>query len=111
MVATEPATEWQAAAPQQPASHDGAPFELNIAVLVSVLIHILGLVILAMVALLKPHKPSTVPIFELVQLEKPQLRPLVPKELPPPEPPPPEPEPVKEPEAPKLTPKPTKAVN
>jgi periplasmic protein TonB len=51
-----------------------------------------------------------VPVFELVNLEKPKLRPLTPKVLPPPEPPPPEPEPVAPPEAPKLTPKPTKAV-
>jgi periplasmic protein TonB len=82
---------------------------MNVAVLVSVLIHLLALVVLAMIAVLKPRRPSEVPIFELVSLEKPKLRPLTPKVQPPPEPPPPPPEPVKEPEAPKLTPKPTKA--
>lgn len=93
------------------ASHEG-PFDLNVAVLVSVLIHLFALIVLAMAAMLKPHRPSTVPIFELVNVEQPKLRPLEPKTLPPPEPPPPPPpEPVKAPEAPKLTPKPTKAVN
>jgi len=81
---------------------------LNVAVLVSVLIHLLALVILAMSALLKPHRASVVPVFELVNLQKPKLRPLQPKVLPPPEPPPPEPEPVRPPEAPMLTPTPTK---
>jgi len=52
-----------------------------------------------------------VPVFELVNLEPPKLRPLTPKVQPPPEPPKPEPEPPPPPpEAPKLTPKPTKAV-
>jgi protein TonB len=115
MVSTQQATE----TPQPPSGGPAAPgkpklegpFDLNVAVLVSVLIHLLALIILAMTALLKPHRPSVVPVFELVSLEKPKLRPIEPKVQPPPEPPPPEPEPVKQPEAPKLTPKPTKAVS
>lgn len=61
-------------------------------------------------ALLAPHRPSAVPVFELVSMEKPKLRPLQPKVQPPPEPPPPEPEEVRPPEATKLTPTPTNAV-
>lgn len=86
------------------------PIQSNIGILVSFLLHALAILFLGMTALLAPKRPSTVPVFELVSLEKPKLRPLTPKAPPPPEPPPPEPEPVKPPEAPKLTPKPDKAV-
>jgi TonB family protein len=86
------------------------PLTQNIAVLISVLAHAFAILGFGISALMAPHRPSAVPVFELVNLEKPKLRPLTPKRLPPPEPPPPEPEPVKAPEAPKLTPKPTKAV-
>lgn len=86
------------------------PIKANLGILISFLIHALGLIILGMSALLAPKRPSVVPVFELVNLEKPKLRPLVPKAPPPPEPPPPEPEPIKPPDAPKLTPKPEKAV-
>ena len=86
------------------------PVNSNISILVSFLIHALGLIVLGLSALLSPKRPSTVPVFELVNLEKPKLRPLVPKTVKPPEPPPPEPEPVKPPEAPKLVTKPEKAV-
>lgn len=106
MVTTQQATE-SPKAPQAEASAEG-PFGVNVAVLVSVLIHLLGLVILAMSALLKPHRASVVPVFELVNLEQPKLRPLEPKVQPPPKPEPPPPEPVRQPQAPKLTPKPTK---
>jgi protein TonB len=108
MAATPQATESPTAAPPRPSAE--GPFDLNVAVLVSVLIHLLALIVLAMTALLKPHRTSVVPVFELVNLEKPKLRPIEPKVIPPPEPPPPPPEPVRAPEAPKLTPKPTKAV-
>jgi TonB family protein len=86
------------------------PLSENIAILISVLVHGLGLLFIGLSALMAPHRPSEVPVFELVNLEKPKLRPLTPKVQPPPEPPPPEPEPVRPPEAPKLTPTPTKAV-
>lgn len=86
------------------------PIQSNIGILVSFLLHALAILFLGMTALLAPKRPSTVPVFELVSLEKPKLRPLTPKTVKPPEPPPPEPEPVKPPEAPKLTPKPDKAV-
>lgn len=94
-------------APQGAGDH---PIDSKVSFLVSFLIHALGIVALGLSALLAPKRPSTVPIFELVSLEKPKLRPLKPKTLKPPEPPPPEPEPVKPPEAPKLTTKPDKAV-
>jgi periplasmic protein TonB len=74
----------------------------------SVGIHVLGLVGLLAFGLLAPKKVSTVPVFELVNLSPPKLRPLRPKTVKPPEPPPPEP--VRAPEAPKLTTQPTKAV-
>lgn len=86
------------------------PLKANLGILISCLLHALGIIILGMSALLAPKRPSVVPVFELVNLEKPKLRPLRPKTVKPPEPPPPEPEPVKPPEAPKLTPKPEKAV-
>ncbi|MDB5048847.1 MAG: hypothetical protein JWO30_1918 [Fibrobacteres bacterium] len=86
------------------------PLTENIAVLISVLVHGLAILFIGLSALLAPHRPSAVPVFELVNLEKPKLRPLVPKEIKPPEPKPPEPEPVKPPEAPKLVTKPTNAV-
>ena len=87
------------------------PVGQQVALLVSVLVHVLGLIILAMSAFMSPKRPSEVPIFELVALEKPpKLRPIKPKVLPPPEPPPPEPEQVRAPDPPKLTPKPTNAV-
>jgi len=87
------------------------PLTQNVATLISVLVHGLGMLMLGLSALLAPHRPSAVPIFELVNLEPPKLRPLTPKVQPPPEPPKPEPEPPPPPpEAPKLTPKPTKAV-
>lgn len=86
------------------------PLSERIAVLISVLVHGLGLLVIGLSALMTPHRPSEVPVFELVNLEKPKLRPLTPKVIPPPKPPPPEPEPVRPPEAPKLTPTPTKAV-
>lgn len=87
------------------------PVTQNVATLISVLVHAFGMLMLGLSALLAPHRPSTVPVFELVNLEPPKLRPLTPKVQPPPEPPKPEPEPPPPPpEAPKLTPKPTKAV-
>lgn len=86
------------------------PLTQNLATLISVLVHALGMLMLGLSALLAPHRPSAVPVFELVNLEPPKLRPLTPKVQPPPEPPKPEPEPTPPPEAPKLTPKPTKAV-
>lgn len=86
------------------------PLTQNIAVLISVLVHGFALLMIGLSALLAPHRPSAVPVFELVNLEQPKLRPLTPKVQPPPEPPKPEPEPTPPPEAPKLTPKPTKAV-
>jgi len=87
------------------------PLKQNKALVISVLVHAFAMLMFGLSALLKPHPPSVVPVFEIVNLEKPKLRPLTPKVQPPPEPPPPEPEPVKPPDAPKLTPKPTKAVN
>ena len=87
------------------------PVGQQVAMLVSVLVHVLGLIILVMSAFLSPKRPSVVPVFELVALEKPpKLRPIKPKVLPPPEPPPPEPEQVRAPDPPKLTSKPTHAV-
>ncbi|HKP95043.1 MAG TPA: TonB family protein [Fibrobacteria bacterium] len=86
------------------------PLTQNVAVLISVLVHGFAILFIGLSALLAPHRPSAVPVFELVNLEPPKLRPLTPKQIKPPEPPPPEPEPVKPPEAPKLTPKPTNAV-
>ena len=91
-------------------THGSEPMGQKAAMGVSVGVHAVGLVALAIFALLEPHRASVVPVFELVSLEKPKLRPLQPKVQPPPEPPPPEPEPVAPPEAPKLTPK-TNAVN
>lgn len=88
----------------------GEPLSRNIALLVSVLVHGIAIVSIGLSALFAPKRPSVVPVFELVNLEKPKLRPLTPKTQPPPEPPPPEPEPVRPPDAPKLTPKPTQAV-
>lgn len=88
----------------------GEPLSRNIALLVSVLVHGFAIVSIGLSALFAPKRPSVVPVFELVNLEKPKLRPLTPKTQRPPEPPPPEPEPVRPPDAPKLTPKPTNAV-
>jgi periplasmic protein TonB len=93
-----------------PSSLGKEPVTQNFAVLISVLVHALAILFIGLSALLAPHRPSTVPVFEIVNLEKPKLRPLTPKTVKPPEPPPPEPEEVKPPEAPKLTPKPTNAV-
>lgn len=86
------------------------PLARNVAVLISVLVHGFALLMIGLSALLAPHRPSAVPVFEIVNLEQPKLRPLTPKVEKPPEPPPPEPEPTPPPEAPKLTPKPTDAV-
>jgi TonB family protein len=86
------------------------PLAQNVAVLISVLVHGIAMLAIGLSALLAPHRPSAIPVFEIVSLEKPKLRPLRPKVQPPPEPPPPEPEPVRPPEAPKLTAKPTDAV-
>jgi TonB family protein len=98
-------------APLDPKAAKGKePLTQNIAVLISVLVHGFALLMIGLSALLAPHRPSAVPVFELVNLEQPKLRPLTPKVQPPPEPPKPEPEPTPPPEAPKLTPKPTKAV-
>jgi protein TonB len=94
-----------------PSSHGKEPLAQNIAMLISVLVHGFAILMIGLSALLAPHRPSTVPVFELVNLEPPKLRPLTPKVVKPPDPPPPEPEPVKPPEAPKLTPKPTNAVD
>jgi len=74
----------------------------------SIGLHVLVIIALIAFAVLTPPKPSVVPVFELVNLNPPKLRPLRPKTQRPPEPPPPEP--VREAEAPKLTPKPEKAV-
>lgn len=87
------------------------PMAPKMGVIISVLVHAFTILMFGLSTLLKPHHPSVVPIFEIVSLEKPKLRPLTPKVQPPPEPPPPEPEPVKPPDAPKLTTEPTKAVN
>ena len=89
-------------------SHD--PLTRNLSVLISVVVHGFAMLMIGISALLAPHRPSAVPVFELVNLEPPKLRPLAPKVEPPPEPPQPEPEPTPPPEAPKLTPKPTQAV-
>lgn len=93
-----------------PSNHGKEPLAQNVATLISVLVHGFAILMIGLSALLAPHRPSVVPVFELVNLEPPKLRPLTPKVVKPPEPPPPEPEPVAPPEAPKLTPKPTKAV-
>jgi periplasmic protein TonB len=74
----------------------------------SVGVHVLGIVALLAMTVFAPKHESTVPVFELVNLNPPKLRPLRPKTVKPPEPPPPEP--VREAEAPKLTTKPEKAV-
>lgn len=87
---------------------DGDPIKAKVGILISFLLHAIGVIILGMSALLAPKRPSVVPVFELVNLEKPKLRPLTPKTVKPPTPKPPEE--VKAPEAPKLTPKPSKAV-
>jgi TonB family protein len=71
-------------------------------------IHGLALIGFLLYHAFPPERPSVVPIFEMVSLEPPKLRPLRPKT---PEPPPPVKEEVQAPEAPKLTPKPEKAVN
>ena len=97
-------------APESGRKGASEPVQSKVGILVSVLLHALGVVFLFMSALLAPKRESVVPVFELVNLEKPKLRPLTPKTVKPPDPPPPEPEEVKPPEAPKLTPKPTKAV-
>jgi periplasmic protein TonB len=89
------------------ASKGKEPLTENISLLISVLVHGFAMVMIGLSALMAPHRPSEVPVFELVNLEKPKLRPIQPKVKPPPEPPPPEPEPVRPPEAPKLTPTPT----
>ncbi len=86
------------------------PMAPRVALFVSIFIHAFAIVGLGLSALLTPHRPSTIPIFQIVSLEKPKLRPIRPKTLPLPEPPPPEPEPVRPPDAPKLTPNPTNAV-
>jgi len=91
------------------ASRGKEPLSENISLLISVLVHGFAMLMIGLSALLAPHRPSEIPVFELVNLEKPKLRPIQPKVKPPPEPPPPEPEPVRPPEAPKLTPKPTLA--
>lgn len=75
---------------------------------ISVGLHVLGILALIAVTVFTPKRESVVPVFELVNLNPPKLRPLRPKTVKPPEPPPPEP--VREAEAPKLTPKPEKAV-
>lgn len=93
------------------ASREGRdPVGRNMALLASVIVHGFAMLGIGLSALLEPHRPSVVPIFELVNLDPPKLRPLTPKTIKPPDPPPPEPQAVKPPEAPKLTPKPTKAV-
>lgn len=96
--------------PANPVRMDKDPLTQKIALLVSVLVHGIGTLMIGLSTLLAPHRPSAVPVFELVNLSPPKLRPLRPKVQPPPEPPPPEPEPPPPPEAPKLTPKPTNAV-
>lgn len=90
--------------PVRDASDPGA----KIGLWLSVGLHTLGTAALLSLALLAPKKPSVVPVFELVNLNPPKLRPIRPKTPPPPEPPPPEP--AKPLEAPKLTTKPEKAV-
>lgn len=86
------------------------PLSRNIALLVSGFVHGIAILAIGLSSLLAPHRPSVVPVFELVSLEKPKLRPLTPKTPPPPKPQPPPPEPTRPPDPPKLTPKPTKAV-
>ncbi|GEM_PF-1534786 len=112
---TGPASAGPAAPGSDPSStRDRAqgkePLAQNIALLISVLVHGFAILMIGLSALLAPHRPSTVPVFELVNLDPPKLRPLTPKVVPPPTPPPLEPEPVKPPEAPKLVTKPTNAV-
>jgi len=72
----------------------------NLSVWLSVGVHLLGMLAVIGLALFTPKRSSTVPVFELVSLNPPKLRPLRPKTLPPPETPPPEAS--KTPEAPKL---------
>ncbi len=107
-----PPTEAEPAAPKPnaPVLKLREPLAPNTSILISVLVHGVAILAIGLSALFAPHRPSTVPIFEIVSLEKPKLRPLTPKVQPPPEPPPPEPEPVRPPDAPKLVTKPTKAV-
>lgn len=100
----------QPAVPRTAQSKAKDPLTQKIAVLVSVLVHGVAILMIGLSALLAPQRPSAVPVFELVNLDPPKLRPIRPKVQPPPEPPPPEPEPAPPPEAPKLTPKPTDAV-
>jgi TonB family protein len=89
--------------------HADDPVRSNVSLLASVLVHGLFVLFIGISAVFTAKRPSEVPVFEIVNLEKPKLRPLAPKVKPPPEPPPKPPEPVKPPEAPKLTPKPSKA--
>ncbi len=109
-LATPPESAANGVEPLRSASRLKEPLAQNVAVLISVLVHGFAMVFMGLSALLAPHRPSAVPIFEIVSLEKPKLRPLRPKVVQPQEPPPPEPEPVRPPDAPKLTPKPTNAV-
>ncbi len=109
-----PAPEAEAPSPSRPvtvALKPREPLEQKTSILISVLVHGVAMLMIGLSALLAPHRASVVPVFEIVNLEKPKLRPITPKVQPPPEPPKPPPEPVKPPDAPKLTPKPTKAVN
>ncbi len=85
------------------------PMAQKTAVVVSVAVHALGMLFIGLSALLAPRRPSIVPVFEIVNLEKPKLRPIQPK-APPPPPEAPPPEPARPPDPPKLTPKPSKAV-
>ncbi len=109
-LATPPESGENRVEPLHSAARPKEPLAQNVAILVSVLVHGFAMLFMGVSALLAPHSPSAVPIFEIVSLEKPKLRPLRPKVVQPPEPPPPEPEPVRPPDAPKLTPKPTNAV-
>ncbi len=84
---------------------NGSPTPFRNAVLISVLAHLTGIVMVVMVTLIPKKTPTQIPVMELVQLEKPKIRPLKPKVQPPPEPPP---EQVQPKEAPKLTPTPVK---
>ena len=87
-----------------------APIEempkMQLAVVVSFLIHLGVFGFIFLMALMSKHSSSQVPIIELVQLEQPRIRPLQPK-IKMSEPPPEEPEPTRPEEAPKLTPIPT----
>lgn len=71
---------------------------------ISFLIHLIGFFVIIIYSVLADRRPAEVPVFELVQLEKPKLRPLTPKVKPPD--PKPKPKPEKTPDPPKLTPKP-----